>query len=84
MALDKSGKKSFTGSLASIKLRKPADVLDIMKEDDVPLEYLRHVPARTEIDKVALKKALNSGEYKGEAARLTEGKRSVMFSFKSL
>jgi len=83
MALDKCGQKEFKGSLASIKERKAADVLDLVDADQVPVEFLKHIPASTTVDKAALKKAIKNGEYSGEAARLVAGKRSINFSFKS-
>lgn len=83
-SLTNANAKEFRGELGQIKLRKPAKVLSIEVEDNIPVQYLKQIPATVTVDKVALKKAIKNGEYSGEAARLVDGEQKVILSLKSL
>ena len=78
--LDLLGVKKLTGKIYSITYRAPSKVVEILNADDLDPQYLRtKIPEPiTEVDKIAIKEALNDGkEVKG--AILKDGKRSIQF-----
>lgn len=80
--MDKTGTKAFTGSLFEIKERKPSQVLEIVDDSLVPVEYTTVIPAEVKVDKSALKKAVKNGEVNIEGVSLIDGKRSIQFKAK--
>ncbi len=84
MALNHCEQDEFRGGLGSIKKLKPLKQLEVLNEHEIPVEYIRTVPAKHEVDKMALKKAIKNGEYEGEAARLVDGAERIKLSLKSI
>tara|TARA_Y100001963_G_scaffold17759_1_gene21949 strand:+ start:38017 stop:38556 length:540 start_codon:yes stop_codon:yes gene_type:complete len=82
-AMKKLGKKAITGAIYEVKTRKPTQVLEILNEDDVPLEYLDS-QVIVKIDKKALLKAVKSGEVDHPSIGIVDGKESLMFKTKTV
>jgi len=81
--LERTGEESFRGDTDEIKIRRSGMKLHITNEDAVPAEYLK-VLQSIKVDKVGLKKAVQSGAVKIDGIGLIEGKKSVSFGIKSV
>lgn len=67
------------GKSSCIKTRKPVDVVEILNEDDIPLQYVK-TKIVSDIDKKAISSDLKSGlEIPG--AKLSKGKTGVKYEF---
>lgn len=80
VAMDKMDKQKVEGTMGSISIRKAPKVVDIINEDEIPVQFLKR---KTEIIKTDLAKALKEGQ-KIQGARLIDGKRSVQFKLKAV
>lgn len=82
-ALQHAGTKKFRGEIYEIVERAPVPVLEILNEDDVPVEFTT-VETAIKIDKTALKKAVKEGKVDHPSIGLIPGKRSIQFKMKSV
>ena len=82
-AMKKLDKKAISGSIYEVKARKPPKVLEILNENDVPLEYL-DTQTVVKIDKKALLAAVKAGKVDHPSIGLVDGKQSLMFKTKSI
>lgn len=80
--MDHTGKDVFMGELFEIKMRKPAQILQIVDESFVPLEFTEAVKT-IKIDKAALKKAVKSGAVDIKGIELVDGKQSISFKLRT-
>lgn len=78
--LDAIETDKISGSMHEIKKRKPAKVLHISNEDDVPGEYIV-VKTTTSIDLVKLKADVKSGALEHDSIKLIDGKKSLIYGF---
>ena len=77
MCMDRLGEVKLLGDTSQLAIRKPAKVVHIENEDDIPLEFIKtQTITKTSIDKVALKQALKGGE-KIPGAKLANGLRKL-------
>jgi hypothetical protein len=78
--LEKLNTAKIEGTMGSIAIRKPATVVLIENEDDIPEDFASYSRS---IDKTKVKDALKSGaEIPG--ARLADGKKSIQFKMKGV
>ena len=71
--------KEIKGVLSSIKMRKPAQIVEILDQEKIPEEFIKVTKkVTTSIDKTKVKAALKNGD-DIPGARLAEGKISVKY-----
>lgn len=71
------GVTKIEGNLASITLCKPAQIVDVIDEDSIPIEFVTIEEVR-KIDKAKIKDAIKEGR-KVEGAGMVEGKQTIKF-----
>jgi len=76
MCIEKTGQEKFTGTLNSIKLRKPIKVVFISNEDNLPPQYFASKTSIT-IDKTQIKTDLKNG-VEIEGAELVDGAAGII------
>jgi hypothetical protein len=70
--------QKIQGEFVSIKLRKPAQVVEIYDETQIDVEFIKLPEPKPMIMKAEIAKALKSGQ-EVAGARLIEGKQSVIY-----
>lgn len=78
--LDRLGEVSIEGEFSKIQIRKPSTKVEIIDENEIPLEYVKSKTTIT-IDKASIAKKLKAGE-KVPGARLTLGERKPSYKEK--
>lgn len=66
--LVKTGRKQFDGQMSCIKLRKPSEIVEIIDQDELPVQYLE-IEQTIKVKKADIKRDLKSGQ-KIDGARL--------------
>ena len=74
-------RKDFTGQLYKISKRKPSQVVEIVDETKIPIEFISVPEPKPSIMKSEIAKALKAGEII-EGARLVDGKVSIQYKVK--
>lgn len=75
-------KKALTGSTRTIKIRAKTDVVNIVNEKEIPLEFIK-TKAETSVDKAEIKKVLKMGADVPGAELVKSTKPSVAYGWRS-
>lgn len=74
-------KKELVGQLYKIQKRKPSQVVEIVDETKIPIEFISVPEPKPSIMKAEIAKAIKAGEIV-EGARLVDGKTSIQYKVK--
>lgn len=75
------GKEEYTGEFCKIKKRKPSQVVEILDEKLIPIDFIKIPEVKPMIMKAEISKAIKNGELV-EGAKLVDGKISLTYSTK--